>query len=226
MTTLSNRLIQARTDKGLSQTELAKKAGLKRQSIIGMLESGARKSSSYIPQIAEALGVDPMWLSTGKYSKRMMNVLPLDYIQGEVTGVVYERSNVEQTFKTIGRIPVISYVQAGDFSEVVDNFGPGEAEEWAETTKPVNRHTFALRVTGDSMEPLFPEGTIIVVEPEMDPLPGDYVIAKNGDAATFKQLVSDAGEWYLKPLNNRYPIKLLGESRIIGVVRESISSFR
>jgi hypothetical protein len=44
-----------------------------------------------------------------------------------------------------------------------------------------------LRVQGDSMTPDFPHGCIIVVEPELDPLPGDYVIAKNGDdEATFK----------------------------------------
>lgn len=226
MTTLATRLITSRKAKGLSQEELAKKAGLKSQSIIGMLESGARKSSSYIPQIAEALGVDAVWLATGKFSKRKPDLLPLAYIQGEVTGVEYESPNVEPTSKTIGKIPVISYVQAGEFAEVVDNFSPGASDEWADTTKPVNRYTFALRVTGDSMEPLFPAGTIIVVEPEMEPAPGDYIIAKNGDAATFKQLVSDAGEWYLKPLNDRYPIKLLGEARIIGVVREAISSFR
>ena len=64
------------------------------------------------------------------------------------------------------------------------------------------------------------------MEPEMDFMPGDYVIAKNGGEATFKQLVKDGGDWYLKPLNPQYPTKLLGDSRIIGVVRESIMKFR
>lgn len=65
MDTLAQRLVAKREALGLSQQELAKKAKLKSQSIIGMLESGARKSSSHIPAIANALGVESLWLSSG-----------------------------------------------------------------------------------------------------------------------------------------------------------------
>lgn len=65
MDTLAKRLTAKREALGLSQSELAKKAKLKGQSIIGMLESGARKSSSHIPAIANALGVESLWLSSG-----------------------------------------------------------------------------------------------------------------------------------------------------------------
>lgn len=96
---------------------------------------------------------------------------------------------------------------------------------------PIKRHTYALRVHGDSMvsevADSFPEGSIIVVEPEMDALPGDYVIAVNEQGeTTFKQLIKDGGDLYLKPLNTRYPIKLLGQARVIGVVREFTKRFR
>lgn len=88
------------------------------------------------------------------------------------------------------------------------------------TTVPIRRHTFAVRVMGDSMEPKFTEGMVLVVEPDLEADPGDYVIAKNGsDQTTFKQLIKDGADLYLKPLNDRYPIKLLGDSTIIGVVR-------
>lgn len=66
MTTLADRLKVARIRKGLTQTELAKAAGLKNQSIIGSLESGYRKSSAYTPAIAEALDIPAIWLSDGK----------------------------------------------------------------------------------------------------------------------------------------------------------------
>ena len=42
----------------------------------------------------------------------------------------------------------------------------------------------------------------------------------------FKQLIKDGGELYLKPLNTRYPIKLLGQAHVIGVVREFTKRFR
>ena len=120
-----------------------------------------------------------------------------------------------------GRVPLISDVQAGMYREFVDNFHPGDGGlELFSTTAPVNKHTFALRVSGDSMEPRFPEGTILIVEPEMEPLPGYFVIAKDvNGGTTFKQLTRDGVDWYLKPLNERYPIKPLGKSTIIGVVR-------
>jgi SOS-response transcriptional repressor LexA len=53
------------------------------------------------------------------------------------------------------------------------------------------------------------------------------VIVKNPEGeTTFKQLVKDSGEFYLKPLNARYPIKPLGTAEIIGVVREFSKKFR
>lgn len=127
-----------------------------------------------------------------------------------------------------GEVPLISDVQAGRFTEHVDNFHPGDGgREMVATSVPVKRHTFALRVSGDSMEPEFREGMILIIEPELDALPGDYVVAKNSDEeTTFKQLIKDGGDWYLKPVNDRYPIKPLGQSKIIGVLRAVEKRYR
>ncbi|KON80332.2 S24 family peptidase [Azoarcus sp. PA01] len=126
-----------------------------------------------------------------------------------------------------GKVPLISWVRAGEFAHAADLLPVGEAYEWVETGVNVQPHTFALRVQGDSMEPEFVAGTIIVIEPQMVAEPGDYVIARNGDnEATFKQLVRDGADLYLKPLNPRYPIKPLGATAIIGVVREAVKRYR
>lgn len=121
-----------------------------------------------------------------------------------------------------GKVPLISWVQAGHFAEAVDLFQPGDAEEWLATTATVGPHTYALRVRGDSMEDRFPEGTILIVEPNREPVSGNFVIAKDGDDCTFKQFVKDGSDWYLKPLNTRYPIKLFTERmHLCGVVISS-----
>lgn len=70
MSELAERLFDARKEAGLTQSELAKLAKLKNQSIIGSLESGARKASTYIPKIAAVLGVESLWLATGNGPKR------------------------------------------------------------------------------------------------------------------------------------------------------------
>lgn len=70
MDTLAKRLVAVRKEAGLSQAELAKLAGVKNQSTIGMLESGERKKSTYIPAIAVALNVSALWLADGRGLKQ------------------------------------------------------------------------------------------------------------------------------------------------------------
>ena len=127
-----------------------------------------------------------------------------------------------------GEVPLLSNVQAGMYKEFLDNTIPSDASyEQIPSIAPVNRYTFALRVAGDSMEPEFPEGMVLIIEPELDPEPNDYVVARNGgNETTFKQLVKDGGDWYLKPLNPRYPVKPLGESTIVGVLRGVVRRYR
>ncbi|WP_048996779.1 helix-turn-helix domain-containing protein [Burkholderia multivorans] len=64
MYTLAERLKWARINAGLSQEELGKKAGVS-QSTIGNLEAGTRSSARRLPQIANVLGVDALWLAEG-----------------------------------------------------------------------------------------------------------------------------------------------------------------
>lgn len=127
-----------------------------------------------------------------------------------------------------GKAPLISWVSAGRYCSTVDLNEPGIAEDWIDTTVPVKKHTYALRVVGDSMEPLFPEGTIIIVEPELEATPGDYVIARNDQhEATFKQLIKDGPDWFLSPLNPRYPLKpFTDKDEICGVIRSAERRFR
>lgn len=134
--------------------------------------------------------------------------------------------NVSGGPKIGGTVPLISFTQAGDYVEVIDNLQPGQGER-IDTSAPVKRYTFALRVEGDSMADEFKEGTIIIVEPEMEAVPGHFVVVRTTDnLTTFKQLVQDGGDWYLKPLNDRYPIKPLPKDAVIvGVVREQVKRY-
>ena len=170
---------------------------------------------------------DPRSATVKKWAKA------LGKTEAELRGLVQTLTQAEMFVNVApgpnvyGKVPLISWVQAGHASEVVDLLHPGEGFEWIDTTCQIKRHTYALRVRGDSMSPDFPDGSVIIVEPEFDPLPGDYVIAKNGDdEATFKQLIKDGADYYLKPLNERYPIKPLGHYHVIGVVRQLVRQFR
>ena len=127
------------------------------------------------------------------------------------------------------RIPLISCVQAGAMTEAVDPYALGDAAEWMLTDLELSQNAFALRIKGDSMLPEFREGDTVIIDPAVQPLPGDFVVAKNGEnEATFKKYrprgMNEQGKqvFELVPLNEDYPSMRsdLTAVRIIGTMVE------
>lgn len=210
MSTLSERINTAMLDAGISQSDLAVACKIKSPSVNDWL-SGKTKSlkASTATRAAAALGVSVEWLSEGRGNMR----------QGATP-------NFTQATDVRDYVPLISMVQAGSFCEAIDSLYVGDSFEQIPTSYPKKRHTFALEVSGESMMPRFSPGMRLIVEPEMDYQSGDFVIAKNGGDATFKQIVKDGGVWYLKPLNPQFPTLPLADAHVIGVVREAVIKFR
>lgn len=112
------------------------------------------------------------------------------------------------------RIPLLDWRDAAAFFE-----GSLTPQQWLAMPGPSQTGTYALFVDGDSMAPRFPTGTILIVEPNRPAVAGNFVVARFGNDCTFKQLVKDGADWYLKPLNERYPVKPLPSlTSICGVV--------
>lgn len=199
---------QGRLRLGLSEQQFADAVGVSRGAVQQWeRENGTAPKRKTQPKVAELLGISVGELMNGS---------------NNVSSAGPDRR---------GKVPLVSEVEAGEYT-TIDNFHPGRSGlDLVPVNVEVRRHTFALRVHGDSMlsqtNDSFPEGSILIVEPEMEAVEGDYVIAKNAAGqTTFKQLVKDAGESYLKPLNPSYPTEPLGSARIIGVVREFYKRFR
>lgn len=186
-------------------------------------------------QFADAAGVSrgavQQWEKPGGTAPRRANQHRVAELLGvSVAELLAGGTNIGLGGEVRAEVPLVSSVEAGDYS-VIDNFKARDKFETVRVSVPVQRHTYALRVHGDSMASdsgdSFPEGSIIIVEPEMEAVEGDYVIALNEEGeTTFKQLVRDGGDYYLRPLNRRYPIKPLGTASIVGVVREFSKRFR
>jgi DNA polymerase V len=64
---------------------------------------------------------------------------------------------------------------------------------------------FALMVLGDSMEPEFREGEVILIEPEGLATDGSFVLAQLDGEWIFRQLVKQGEAWQLRALNPAYP---------------------
>lgn len=67
---------------------------------------------------------------------------------------------------------------------------------------------FALQVLGDDMEPEFPNGCIVIGEPNAVAIDGCYVIAQHKGEHIFRQLNIDAKtqKWTLNALKEGLPI--------------------
>jgi len=183
---------------------------------IGQLTSGYRPiTEKNARKIEKKLNLPANWMDNNHLSGSSShdNVSPITKKDG--------------TPAIVGTVPLVSWVKAGEWAEIVDNYNVGDAEEMM--LCPVNHspNTFALRVEGDSMtNPMaghrsYPHGTIIYIDPACQAELGDRVVAKLSDdnKATFKVLAEDAGQRFLKPLNPQYRnLEINGNCRIVGKV--------
>lgn len=108
-------------------------------------------------------------------------------------------------------LPVIGYVQAGEFCEAVDNFQPGDADEWIEAGGPAGPRAFVLIVEGFSMYPKLAPGDKVVFDPDLQWSTGHIVLAKkmSDHTVTIKQLCRDGNEHFLHATNPDWPEKYI-----------------
>lgn len=145
-------------------------------------------------------------------------------------------SNVELELPHgVRRVPLISWIQAGIWTEIVNTFAPGDADDWLITSDKVSDRSFVLKIRGNSMEPDFKEGDTVVIDPNVTPRPGSFVAARNGrEEATFKKYrprsIDMVGNeiFELVPLNEDYPIMRSDETpiTIIGTMVEHRRYFK
>ncbi|MCY1253047.1 hypothetical protein D9M68_122860 [compost metagenome] len=109
------------------------------------------------------------------------------------------------------RYPEISWVQAGMWAELCENFQPDEHTVWHQCHIDLGPCGFVVTVRGPSMTappgayPSFPDGIKLFVSPDSEALPGKYVIARRDGKATFKKLVLVEGDLYLEAINPGWP---------------------
>ena len=174
-------------DKGLTASGLARRAGL---------DPTTFNKSKRITREGK-----PRWPSTESIAKILdATGSSLDAFTAYITGHRGRRGKA--------RIPVLGYAQAGSRG-YFDDAGYPAGSGWDEITFPDlnDPHAFALEVSGDSMEPVYREGDIIVVSPAAQIRRGDRVVLKTKAGEVMaKQLVRQTAHRIdLQSLNPRHP---------------------
>ncbi|HEM7801983.1 TPA: helix-turn-helix domain-containing protein [Burkholderia cenocepacia] len=204
--------------------KLAKLAFLLHTTVLYLLEGDTSKPTSTGPSFVESATTEGRRPRVSVRSSRTIEgIVPGKYLPKKVDEA---ESNVTEW--PVGKLPLISWVQAGEWSEIVDNFQPGDAEDWIACPFPSGRHGFVLRVVGDSMynpggDLSFRDGDFISVNPEHDARHRSLVIARRDrEKATFKQLLLDESEGpMLHALNPNWPTRYIPfdkTTEIVGVV--------
>ncbi|EFH2765056.1 helix-turn-helix domain-containing protein [Escherichia coli] len=214
---MNERIRARRKELKLTQAVLAKLVGVNRVTVTGWESGDYEPGGSNLQALAAVLKCNPHWLISGNGDP-----------EAEVSGF-----KPTEVFG-IKRIPVLSWVQAGEWTESGQSVTADDVNEWIYTTANLCDEGFALKVRGDSMTnpngaPSIPEGSLVVVDPDYGStyeVNGKIVVAQimGSTEATLKKFVIDGPIKYLVPLNPNYRVlEVNGNCKIVGVVRQVIT---
>lgn len=157
--TYAERLRRALAAKGLSQSELARRAHVRPSAIQYLCSKGT--NSKHTSTIARVLGVSAHWLDTGDGSME--------------SGVEVAADDAETLW-----IPLLSSAEACDHQEARKRDDAGRRWLWLdpdlhEDLSPAN--AFAIKVHGSAMRGDIGHGDTVIVDTSSSPRPGDIVLA-------------------------------------------------
>ncbi len=211
---VGQRLRDSRKAAGLTQAALAGECGVSRAAVAQWEGDVTRPSLDHLQKVAETLNVELAWLATGNWS-----------LSTSGQRVLRQAPPVQRL------VPVVDYVYAAKWDHVSDPFEPREGMEIITTNLDVGLQSFALIITGESMLPEFRQGDMIIIDPGVMPMPGDFVFAKLEikDEGTFKKYrprgTDKNGQPVIElaPLNEDWPMQTINANNpgnIIGTLVE------
>ena len=211
-TEISQRLKCLMADKEIRTTELARKTDLPQPTV---------------HRIVSGISPNPH-ISSLKPIAKFFNVT-IDQLKGLKPISWLNISGLLKTQLTVGHeIPVLNWQEVGDWKSKL------QAKEFDQTVScdaKVSENAFAVKMNDSSMEPVFTEDTILIIDPNKEFHHKDYILVKRerSNDIVFRQISIDEEHRYLKPLNagdEKYKISLLEQGdKILGTLAQMKRSF-
>ncbi len=212
MTSTTDRINQKMKELGLSQADVMRGTGAGRATVSGWINGSNAPSAKYLESLAKTLKTTSSWILNGKEDsdRKLDNSVSLDLVA------------------TVTYAPVISWVQAGDFTDMESISNLAECEKLP-LVPGAGKRSFYLEVKGLSNAPYFEEGEKICIDPDYqlcDIHTGEMIVVKCNDAATFKALISESNGYYLKPLNPNWSEQVIPLNEDCVLVGKYVGSFK
>lgn len=211
MDTLGSRIKLSRQRAELSQVELARRIGVRSQTI-NQWESGAKAPSRQnFARLVQITGVSATWLLYGGSSS-------------EHSSNPYEESPTGRG----RRVPRWSLM------EIVSRASLSNATASVFANFPCSAEAYAFDLPNDSCAPDYQRGALWIVDPAVTPTPGRLVLATYGEARVpiygeYREEVSASGRVVIvAPLNEKWPVARsdIGPLEVLGTMTESIHPAR
>ena len=187
-------------DRGLSPSGLAKKAGLDPTTF----NKSKRKTRDGKERWPSTESISKVLQATGASLNEF-----IAYVGGLGTAA-YQN------------IPVIGFAQAGT-AGYFDDAGYPSGGGWEEIPflNVGDPHAYALEVSGDSMEPVYRDGDIIIVSPAAETRRGDRVVLKARDGEVMAKILrrKTSYKFELSSLNTEHPDRWLAAEDVEWVAR-------
>ena len=187
-------------ENGLSASGLAKRAGLDATTF------NKSKRAAALP----GGGAKPRWPSTESISKILgATGTSMESFTALVTGHAREPARAPSAAPS-RRIPLIGFAQAGA-SGYFDDAGYPVGGSWDEIALPEipDPNAYAVEITGDSMEPVYRDGDVVICSPAAPVRRGDRVVVRLGSGEVMaKELARQtARRVELASLNPAHPVR-------------------
>jgi transcriptional regulator with XRE-family HTH domain len=169
-------------------------------------------------------------LSGKNKNPKLLTIKPLaDYFMLSVSQLIGEQEIVSswQGFTTKDHhgwteVPLMNWEQFNKLSE-------HKLSKFIVTECNISQNAFAIYITDQSMEPLFPEKCIVIVEAELEPNNDNYVVIKTAnDELILRHFMLISGDKFTNPLNHKFGTicKLSKKDKILGTVVRTIYDHR
>ncbi|MGB6975874.1 MAG: S24 family peptidase [Gammaproteobacteria bacterium] len=131
--------------------------------------------------------------------------------------------------RPISKVLLIAWEDIPTWPESKTNYQRNPGTCTIPTYAKLSDQAFAIKLIGSSMEPRFPENTILIMEPARIPKDRAFVVAYLSDSqVVFKQLLIDGKDMYLKSINSdlSHSIILMNKNDVIkGVLAQALINY-